>query len=387
MTHDVLFLNRQTSRHEVTASLLTLKADLPHIPIVNHLFTCYFNNVLTWNDFFQFVLFHCLCPMSCFFYLCLYTINAYDGFVRIGIIQQILKLAGNKKDISEKIIDLFTKLDLYIIYIIVYLCRNKDGVLNLRQFFTLLDKNFQIIEPLFAFRERLLDYCFTDNSYRVIFRRKLQYPNTKAYMKTHNNELPSLSCIDQLMNMFTGTPHPMKFDYEDELGTISFSKITQIMIRKYRPDSEEVKKRAGNHYLGLFKDYIVTREIDCFYLQLNKSNEKENSYHKDSNATSYASSYSVAATSPATNTLLSVGNGGFGGRKISILKTPSYVRKDTFHHSASSMSLSTNNDTSNANYLKRKITLNNLQAINSPKQKPKGLSVVAETFLQQGEEE
>lgn len=315
--------------------------------------------------------------MSCFFYLCLYTINAYNGYITIGVIQQILKLAGNRNDVSEKIIDIFTKLDL-----------NKDGVLSLRQFFTLLDKIFNKIEPLFAFRDRLLDYCFTDNSYRIIFRRKLQYSNTKAYMKTHNNELPSLSCIDEIINLFTGNPHPMKFDYEDEIGTISFSKITQIMIRKYRPDSEEVKKRAGIHYLGLFKDYIVTREIDCFYLQLIRfKDDKDNStngFHKDSNGTSYASSYSVA--SPAVNTLLS-GNGGVGGRKISILKTPSYARKNTFHQSTSSMSLSQNNDTNNANYLKRKITLNNLQISNTSMPKNKGLSVVAETFLQSDDEE
>lgn len=55
----------------------------PQIPLLTVLFGIYKQNPMSWNNFFQLVIFCCLCPMVAFFNFVLHVTPDYNGKINM----------------------------------------------------------------------------------------------------------------------------------------------------------------------------------------------------------------------------------------------------------------------------------------------------------------
>lgn len=255
--------NRNSVDNIVTYSQFLLYAEIPDIPLVEYLFSCFDNNCLEWNDFFQFVIFYSLCPMSSYLYTILHIRHSYDGLINFDLIVELYSLVESEKEIKScSNIEAFHELDL-----------NKDNCINFSQFCKFFDKSYPSCDLFYIFRIKLLAYFFPDVKYRTILNRRKNITNIKEYQLKHDDKLPNdnNSCMEMIINSLFNT-NPNRYDYNCELADISFYDITAMIIRKYNPNYRiKKRKRQSGRFLNKLLHYVVLNEIDSFYMEYHKA--------------------------------------------------------------------------------------------------------------------
>lgn len=254
---------RNSDESAVTLSQFLLYAEVPDIPLVDYLFSCFKNSCMEWNDFFQFVIYYSLCPMSSYLYTLLHIRQNYDGLINFDLVIELYSLVEAEKEIKfPNNVEAFHDLDL-----------NKDNCINFCQFCKFFDKSFPSCDLFYIFRIKLLAYFFPDSKYRTILNRRKKITEIKEYQSKHNDRLPNdnSSCIEVIINSLFDT-NPNRYDYDCDLTDISFYDITAMMIRKYNPIYKiKKRKRQSGRFLNKLLHYVVLNEIDSFYMEYHKA--------------------------------------------------------------------------------------------------------------------
>lgn len=256
----ILICFRDSPDNIVTSSPFVVYVGVPGIPLVEYLFSCFNNDIMEWNDFFQFIMFYALCPMSSYLYTLLHIKRSFDGLINFDLMLEMFSFVELDKDIrSPTGVELFRSLDL-----------NKDNCLNFSQFCKFFEKIHPSCDLFYIFRIKLLSYFFPNSKYRTILNRRKNIEHIKEYQSQHSNRLPESSCIDAMNRVFGVNPN--KYDYGCKLTDISFYDITAMIIKKYNPEYKVKKrKRQSSRFLNKMIPYLILNEIDGFYMEYNRA--------------------------------------------------------------------------------------------------------------------
>lgn len=225
-------------------------------------------SMVNFNEFFQFVIYFSLAPMVSIFYFILHAIhNVIDQITW----EDILKLTSSLDTINkvdESAVNLFKKYDM-----------NKDGFLSFNQFCNFTSQTQVLWDPLFKFRESLVNHVFPDLRYRIILLRRERINDINEYLKNHNGKYPppippttqhlnNFSCFSRLINNIIGIPPNWKYDYSVEsIETLSMAELTNFMIKKYNKEYVNNKEFFAMKYLNIYNQYPIILDIDQFYVK------------------------------------------------------------------------------------------------------------------------
>lgn len=235
--------------------------------------------MVNFNEFFQFVIYFSFAPMVSIFYFLLHGLhNIVDQITW----EDILKLTSSLETISKvdvAVINLFKKYDM-----------NKDGNLSFNQFCNFTSQTQTLWDPLFKFRESLINHIFPDLRYRIILIRRERINDINEYLNNNNNKYPpsspfvtqqqqqlgNFSCFSNFINKIKGIPPNWKYDYSVEsIESLSMTELTNFMIKKYNKEYINNKEFFAMKYLNIYNEYPIILDIDQFYVKFKSALPKK----------------------------------------------------------------------------------------------------------------
>lgn len=134
---------------------------------------------MDYNNFFQFVVFFSFAPMVSVFYFILHGLNNVTDQIAWVDILKITSSLDSTDKVDQSVINLFKKYDM-----------NKDGSLSFNQFCNFTAQTVALFDPLFIFREKLVNCVFPDCRYRIMLLRREYINDINEYVKSHSNKFP-----------------------------------------------------------------------------------------------------------------------------------------------------------------------------------------------------
>lgn len=156
----------------------------------------------------------------------------------------------------------------YYLALYVKYDRYKNG-LTYNQFFDFFDRSYELWEPLYKFRLRMIGRFFPDNSYLQILNRKKNILAIKEYRCSHNNKFPPKynSCLDTFLYIFSGYINPNEYHYDYQLyQNYTYTDYTRTMIRKYNCKFNSTKMHFKVKHLKNQTGDVIINQIDEMYI-------------------------------------------------------------------------------------------------------------------------
>lgn len=168
------------------------------------IFAIYEDNLLTWNEYFQFIMMMCTSSPEQLIKLSFKLAHVKDSNnLTLEDLTSFLNLF-NKADIYKgRFEDLFRRFD-----------ANKNGTLSFKEFYQIIETYPATIEAIINIRLAIHSATLGIGWWRIIMKRFYYIEEIKEYQKSNNGELIPEFFWDKFLRKMSGRPHPYKYDYQ-----------------------------------------------------------------------------------------------------------------------------------------------------------------------------
>lgn len=218
---------------------------------------------MSWNDFFQFVMFFSLAPAIAVYYFLL----------------NILPYSKGNSIVFQQIIDITTLLGTLdqLDFIASKIYNNCDysnkGYISFRHFLSFVTKSTNMWKPLYSFRLAVIEKFFDKSILYSILNRKMVILSIKKYKFMHNGKFPPEPCCQRVKHILENRPSNYQFDYECiekdvecnfTIATINYiNRFNDHFIRDFTGSFSKYMNTISKDYDNLFL------HIDQCYMRFN----------------------------------------------------------------------------------------------------------------------